>query len=63
MIRNIGSRRLVAMISSIEFWFGISLGILFEEFARKALRARLGISDVDVSTPTDDDESAPTEPR
>jgi len=49
---------MIELLSSIEFWFGVSLGIIFDEIGRKALRARLGLS-----TPTDDDESAPTESK
>lgn len=60
---------MIELLSSIEFWFGISLGIIFDEIGRKALRARLGIEaisdtstgDADTSAPTEADESAPTE--
>ena len=60
---------MIELLSSIEFWFGISLGIIFDEIGRKALRARLGIEaisdtstgDADTSAPTETDESAPTE--
>ena len=51
---------MIDLLSSIEFWFGISLGIIFDETGRKALRARLGIEAIS-DTSTGDDESAPTE--
>jgi len=45
---------MIELLSSIEFWFGVSLGIIFDEIGRKALRSRLGIDAVSDTSTGDD---------
>jgi len=32
---------IIAAITTVEFWFGVAVGIVFDETAKKALKSRL----------------------
>ena len=34
-----------AVLVSIEFWFGVATALALEDLSRRALRARLGVTD------------------
>lgn len=46
---------MIDFISSIDFWFGITIGIIFNDVAKRALRSRIGLLPARGSTDATDD--------